>query len=218
MSRLPQEGQSAARMRRRLREGHVIQAALERSMPDPLTPEAEAAMRRRAKRCPMPGCGVKLSDKPFKPNSKELDHIVPRVLGGAHTIGNTRIICRLCNARRPDDGSDVGQLALTATVDPAAMALALKPRVQPAKPQRKPRTCEDCGAPAQKSGPRAWCANCHADRGRRAAALRDAGWKWQDIADALGLSGTGAAHNLAGRYAPERQVRRYGGRYWPVAA
>ena len=54
---------------------------------------------------------------PFLPNSKELDHIVPRVMGGAHTVSNTRVICRLCNVRRPDDGSDItGQLDLFATV------------------------------------------------------------------------------------------------------
>jgi 5-methylcytosine-specific restriction endonuclease McrA len=86
-------------------------------LPDFLTVDLELAMRRTAKRCPMPGCGVKLTDVPFLPNSKELDHIMPRVLGGAHTVSNTRIICRLCNVRRPDDGSDItGQLDLSGTV------------------------------------------------------------------------------------------------------
>lgn len=90
---------------------------LSTGLPDFLTADLELAMRRRAKRCPMPGCGVRLTDVPFLPNSKELDHIVPRIMGGAHTVSNTRVICRSCNVRRPDDGSDVtGQLSLFATV------------------------------------------------------------------------------------------------------
>jgi hypothetical protein len=61
----------------------------------------------------MAGCGVKLTDIPFLPNSKELDHIIPLNIGGTHTIGNVRIICRKCNSSRPIDGSDYfGQLSL----------------------------------------------------------------------------------------------------------
>jgi 5-methylcytosine-specific restriction endonuclease McrA len=62
-----------------------------------------------------------MSDKPQLPNSKELDHIVPLGVGGTHTVGNVRIICRDCNLRRPKDGSDyVGPIALWAHVDEAA--------------------------------------------------------------------------------------------------
>lgn len=64
----------------------------------------EIAMRARAKRCPL--CSVKLADQPYLPASKELDHIIPRGVGGTHTHGNVRIICRSCNVRRPKDGSD----------------------------------------------------------------------------------------------------------------
>lgn len=63
-------------------------------------------MRAKARRCPMPGCGVKLTDVPHLPNSKELDRIVPGHLGGTYTHGNVRIICRRCNQLRPKDGSD----------------------------------------------------------------------------------------------------------------
>lgn len=69
-----------------------------------ITPEYEVSLRAKAKRCPI--CTVKLTDAPYLPHSKELDHIIPRCAGGTHTIGNVRIICRSCNLARPDDGSD----------------------------------------------------------------------------------------------------------------
>lgn len=69
-----------------------------------IMPEYEMALRAKAKRCPM--CSVKLTDQPYLPHSKELDHIIPRGVGGTHTIGNVRIVCRTCNLARPNDGSD----------------------------------------------------------------------------------------------------------------
>lgn len=181
----------------RLRHAMIVAS---RDALDPLAVEHEAAMRRRARRCPMPGCGVKLSDKPGLPNSKELDHIVPRCLGGAHTIGNTRIICRLCNARRPDDGSDIDQLDLFSVLDPAAIAVAQAPRVRKQITPPKRKTCGACGAAAQRGGG-AWCAVCIADRGRRAAEMRCDGMPWQQISDTLGLGSPGSAYNLAKRFA-----------------
>lgn len=74
--------------------------------------EDEMRMRVEAKRCPL--CRVRLIDGPYKPTSKELDHIVPLNQGGAHTIWNVRIICRTCNVRRPKDGSDIVQEPLFA--------------------------------------------------------------------------------------------------------
>jgi hypothetical protein len=79
---------------------------LERSAYSDITPQQEMAMRRKARKCPMPGCGVKLTDEPGLPNSKHLDHIIPIAAGGTHSHGNTRVICRSCNVRRPRDGSD----------------------------------------------------------------------------------------------------------------
>lgn len=87
-----------------------------------VTAAQEAEMRRRARKCPMPGCGVWMTGKPHLPNSKELDHILPLNQGGTHTHGNVRIICRRCNQTRPKNGSDyLGTLALWAE-DPAAVA------------------------------------------------------------------------------------------------
>lgn len=80
-----------------------------------ITLEYEVALRTRAKRCPL--CDVKLTVTPYLPNSKELDHIIPLGMGGTHTIGNVRIICRQCNGTRPKDGSDyTGPVTLWAEV------------------------------------------------------------------------------------------------------
>jgi 5-methylcytosine-specific restriction endonuclease McrA len=82
-----------------------------------VTPSYEYLLRAKAKRCPMPGCNVRLIDEPYQPTSKELDHIVPLNVGGTHTIGNVRIICRKCNIGRPGDGSDyTGPVTLWAEV------------------------------------------------------------------------------------------------------
>lgn len=77
-----------------------------RSAVSDITPEQELAMRRKARKCPMPGCGVRLTGKLGLPNSKHLDHIVPLGVHGTHTHGNVRIICAACNLKRPKDGSD----------------------------------------------------------------------------------------------------------------
>jgi HNH endonuclease len=91
-----------------------------------ITPTYEAKLRAKAKHCPMPGCGVRLTNDQYQPTSKELDHIIPIVAGGTHTIGNVRIICRLCNQKRPTDGSDVvGQVTLWAQ-DPSVAPRAAR--------------------------------------------------------------------------------------------
>jgi hypothetical protein len=89
---------AAKRARRRNREH------LKRSATSDITAEQELAMRLKARNCPL--CGIRMRDQGGKPDSKELDHIIPINVGGTHTHGNVRIICRLCNQRRPKDGSD----------------------------------------------------------------------------------------------------------------
>jgi 5-methylcytosine-specific restriction endonuclease McrA len=71
---------------------------------DEVTADFERNLRTQTRRCPL--CKVWMTSKPYLPNSKELDHIVPRNAGGTHTLGNVRIICRTCNIGRPKDGSD----------------------------------------------------------------------------------------------------------------
>jgi hypothetical protein len=87
-----------ARLGTALRRKHLGQGA-------DMTPTVDLALRRKVKRCPL--CQCKLIDAPWQPRSKELDHIVPVCLGGTHTLGNVRIICRACNGSRPYDGSDL---------------------------------------------------------------------------------------------------------------
>ena len=49
-------------------------------------------------RCPEPGCRVWLDwEYSRRPNSAEVDHIVPHSQGGTDTIENARVICRRCN-------------------------------------------------------------------------------------------------------------------------
>ncbi len=55
--------------------------------------------------CPL--CGVEMIGGNDKPNSKNLDHIVPLKVEGEHIKSNIRIICKKCNQSRPKDGSDL---------------------------------------------------------------------------------------------------------------
>jgi hypothetical protein len=70
----------------------------------PVTGADERAMRAAAVHCPL--CQILMTDAPFLPHSRELDHILPVNMGGTRTVGNVRIICRACNMARPHDGSD----------------------------------------------------------------------------------------------------------------
>jgi hypothetical protein len=86
---------------------------IERAAVSDITAKQEAEMRRKAKDCPL--CSVRMVSVPGLPASKELDHILPICVGGTHTLGNVRIVCRFCNQHRPKDGSDfTGQLSLWA--------------------------------------------------------------------------------------------------------
>lgn len=101
------------RQRARLRSKTYLRKAQTRVTD--ITPEYDIAIRAKAKRCPL--CTVVLIDEPYQPASKELDHIVPLGRGGTHTIGNVRILCRLCNLGRPKSGLDyVGPVTLWAEV------------------------------------------------------------------------------------------------------
>lgn len=161
-----------------------------------ITPEYERSLRAKAKRCPL--CNVRMVAEPYLPASKELDHMIPLNMGGTHTIGNVRIICRGCNARRPSDGSDYqGAVTLWAQ---APVELV------PQRPARRSQVCE-CGERKRKGRcwscqpPRLGRAGMTAEqvheRARRAAEMRDAGIKWQTIADALGFKNTGSAYLAA---------------------
>jgi hypothetical protein len=167
-----------------------------------ITVEQDKAMYRRARKCPL--CKTWMTGKPGKPNSKELDHIVPICMGGTHTHGNVRIICKLCNLKRPKDGSDyAGPVTLWAQVPDALMPPPPKIIVAKPKPAPKPArmaACADCSVQfAQRSYKQSRCAKCMASLGRRAVELRTQGVPWKEIAPAIGYTVAGA-HLLAQRH------------------
>lgn len=161
-----------------------------------MTPAQEAELRRKTRKCPMPGCGVWMTGKPFRPNSKELDHILPVCMGGTHTWGNVRIICRTCNLKRPKDGSDfTGQLTLWAAAPGVSVV------TKPPRPPRPTWMCDGCGNEVEgRRGNASRCRDCIVKLGRDAARLRAAGKRWEDIAAELGYSNVGNLHTYAVKY------------------
>jgi 5-methylcytosine-specific restriction endonuclease McrA len=159
-----------------------------------ITPQEEAEMRRKARKCPMPGCGVWMTGKPGLPNSKELDHILPINQGGTHTHGNVRIICRTCNLKRPKDGRDY---AGTFTLWAQAPGVAVVTR-KPKKPRTQLRTCK-CGASFAAPGYTFMCPACIEVAAHRAAKLHAEGMTWRQVAQQ-----TGYATAEGARYAAKR--------------
>lgn len=179
-----------------------------------VTPTYERELRAKVKRCPL--CGVGLVNEPYQPASKELDHMVPLnpSVGGTHTVGNVRIICRTCNLARPKDGSDYcGPVTLWA-YDHAAVVRA--PRRRRPSP---PRYCQ-CGAEKSKGrcfacDPRRRVAKPtpayvpakllteeqRRERGRKAAEMRARGSSWWDIAQSLAYGRESSACLAAAKYA-----------------
>lgn len=166
-----------------------------------ITAAREAEMYRRTRKCRL--CGVFMTGKPGRPNSKNLDHIIPVCMGGTHTHGNVRIICRLCNLRRPKDGSDyTGPVTLWAQVPGVAARTRPKAGAKPRPASRPPRmaACPDCHAQfAQRSHRQARCPDCMAVLARQAIQLRRDGVPWKEIAPAIGYTIAGA-HLLAQRH------------------
>jgi len=173
-----------------LRQGATSQGASD------VTPEYLACLRKRAKRCPMPGCCIRMVDGGLKPASKELDHIIPINVGGTHTIGNVRFICRLCNEKRPKDGRDfVGQPTLW-----AQDAQILK-----ATPPHTPRHLAGCGHKVSNAAAalRARCTPCNREynqqRADAAARMRASGMRLREVAAALGYANEAGAFFAAQR-------------------
>jgi hypothetical protein len=181
-----------------------------------VTLDYELELRRKVRRCPL--CKVYLTSKPYLPNSKELDHMVPLNVGGTHTIGNVRIICRTCNLARPKDGSDyLGPVTLWAEMP----GFVKRPHPQP-KPKPKPKrvlpTCQ-CGALLSRG--RCWTCSPYSkpsyipawsmttsqrrERQAKAVAMRDQGHGWWFIADALGFGRESSAFQCV-RDAPKATV------------
>lgn len=171
-----------------------------------IAPAEETEMRRKARKCPL--CGVFMTGRPRKPNSKHLDHIVPLNVGGTHTRGNLRIICASCNLRRPKDGSDYsGQLTLWAEMPGVAAVVRIRPKI--VRPVRK--KCP-CGTLIADGGRAFLCRGCMITTGRRAAELRITGKSWREIGIELGYAshnGEGIRHAaVRAGYVPEQPEPR----------
>jgi hypothetical protein len=195
---------------------------MKRAAVSDITAAQEADMRRMARNCPL--CKVRMTAKPHLPNSKELDHILPIIMGGTHTHGNVRIICRSCNQHRPKDGSDfTGQLTLWAEGPdipvgrlramcgsglhawvPENMEAAGKgrKRCRPCRVERdissgrqQPLCRCACGTTYPASGRTFMCPACTEATGRRAAELHAGGLTWAEVARQTGYqSATGASY------------------------
>jgi hypothetical protein len=72
-------------------------------------------LRIEAEVCPL--CDSPMTDVAGRPNTKELDHIVPLIVGGTNARENLRVICRRCNQQRPKDGSDYTGVVTSAMID-----------------------------------------------------------------------------------------------------
>lgn len=162
----------------------------------------ERQLRADTKRCPL--CSVHLVEEPDKANSKNLDHIVPLAIGGTHTVGNVRIICRTCNLSRPKDGSDLSghQPTLWAQDQQAVRQLVEQKRMCRCGERLRSGRCNSC----QPSRRRTVISQAV---GERAAELRAAGEKWQSISDALNLSGTGTAYQVASKWGKAEVVAKW---------
>lgn len=149
----PQERRERLRAHRRNRT-HVRREKVTKVRD--LTIGAEIELRRSARKCRI--CGCWLTSKPYLSNSKELDHIVPLVMGGTHTVGNVRVICKRCNTSRPKDGSDfTGQVTLWAQVPELdGLPLFAKMRRKP-----KPRHSKDPSTVGWPSDRDKWKVNLH---------------------------------------------------------
>lgn len=116
-----------------------------------------------ARTCPLCRCRL-VSDK-ASPRGKHLDHIIPVSLGGTHTHGNVRVVCRSCNLARGGRGDDLDGF------QPTLWATA--PGVVVRAPMRKAmvaNSCVDCGEPT--TGIR--CRSCSYAVGCNASGYRGA--------------------------------------------
>jgi 5-methylcytosine-specific restriction endonuclease McrA len=145
-----------------------------------LTATRVKQLKAEAHHCPL--CSVAMVDEPFRPASKELDHIVPLLAdggGGRHEEANVRVICRRCNLARQPKG---------------APSLRAPDSVIPKRPPRRVAQRKAMVVVTRDSLPPVRQAD-----GQRAARLRSAGWAWRDIAREIGTSPANVG-SMARRY------------------
>lgn len=146
--------------------------------------------------CRIPGCtlGPILRGLPWPGQfSPSIDHIIPLSLGGTDTAPNKRAAHLACNTRRGNRMDDGDVRAVTPELAPLG--------VLPERRVRKPGPL--CGTCQTERVSRAGvtCSPCRQAaflaRQLQARSLRDRGFSWTEVAELLGLSGGGAAYNLA---------------------
>lgn len=179
-----------------------------------VTTTYEQELRAKAKRCQL--CRVSLVAEPYLAASKELDHMVPLGVGGTHTIGNVRIICRACNLARPKDGSDYSGPVTLWAVDPGFVIPSPR-RAKTVRLLKGPQTCQ-CGKRMQHG----ICYGCNpthpmrpptyipadrftpeqqVERAHTAKRMRAQGTSWWIVADTLGYGRESSALLAIRRYA-----------------
>jgi hypothetical protein len=149
--------------------------------------------------CLVPGCelGAVIRGLPWDdPYAPTIDHIIPLSRGGTDTAANKRTAHWICNVRR---GNRIGPEDVQ-IVTPELAPLGILPVLrEPGVLKPKP-LCAECGkAPVTRAGSRCWgCRHAKSAAKRlQVLACREAGMTWDEAAKAAGLSGSGAAHNLA---------------------
>ena len=157
--------------------------------------------------CQIPGCGLPILPdlKHPDPGSASVDHIIPCSRADDNlewdAAPNKRAAHKICNERRGNrmHADDLQVLA------PELVPLIVPPRLRQAKPREY---CVACQA-VRVSRAGATCRACQdatlAELQRQILDCRARGMKWADIARRVGLSGPGAAHNIA--YSPIGETR-----------
>lgn len=147
-------------------------------------------------RCLIPGCGGPIEPDLTWPDpySPSIDHIVPLSRGGTHVASNKRAAHLRCNVSRGARMHPEDVQIITSALAP----LGVFP--PPSRSVKTKNICLTCDNVVSSSGTS--CRSCQkAARRQQAVALRAQGMKWADIAIQLGMSGSGAACNLAsGRF------------------
>lgn len=183
---LEEQRQARKRELTRVRDRNKNHRRRAKTRHNDVTPADMRALLASRTTCPL--CAKRMTDSPGR-RQKHVDHIVPVNIGGTHTIGNLRVICRACNLARPTDGSDLdGHMpTLWATDERAAQAAAVLRAVRAARPPRPP-TVRETKAQGRKIARRT-----QADL---AYLFRLNGATWAEIADRFGFANSGHAHNV----------------------
>lgn len=164
--------------------------------------------------CRIPGCARRIQPglRHPDPMSASIDHIVPLSRGGDDVAANKRAAHLVCNTRR---GAQMHEDDVR-IVTPVLAPLGLLPSCRPVRVLIR---CDICKTTeVRRDGDT--CPGCRAEardeRRRQILECREQGMRWADIAVQFGLSGSGAAHNIAfSQGVPSNMTHRaIGKRFW----